>query len=282
MKGQESTNIVYKHFWCYDCHDYFKSSDFTEKDGNHYAPCPHCKKQTMAGHHALANIPKMCANATGPRTKEGKERSALNGYKTGIRAQKMGMLAPANYMKYTACLACEHAEQCKGKKIKYCPENMSRLLQVVQAYTEGDPKALQLLAAQNQAKTTMALDACFQYLFKEGATVTSEHKDFTEIKDNPVLKHIPKLMEVTGFTSDQQKMNPKEEGDTNSFESSLHLRVQNSGDFINQFQQTIETAFKNMVAANKNREADPVRQNMKKEESGDKAELELPETDPFK
>ncbi|WP_085440236.1 hypothetical protein [Magnetofaba australis] len=96
----------------------------------------------------------MCA--TGPRTPEGKRRSAenlegyptaeqrlrtrYNGLKTGLHARTISVL-PANPGMYPICNQCDvGAEACAQEE--HCMLLLARTWSTMQAYEKGDAKAL--------------------------------------------------------------------------------------------------------------------------------------------
>lgn len=267
------SDVVKKHFWCDVCKQYWCTSDFMRGDelndddqeksvdsrlnhptsqqvvlqgprhGNddaddpfdYYCKCPKCGVLTRAVPHYYANIPKM--RTCGPKTEEGKRRSALNGMKHGIYAQAHHLLAPANG-KYDICQECDLLEDCRDKKIKYCPFKQDLMLRTIAAYENGDLEHLKTMAGLNQGKMMIVLDNCFDEIMQTGVLLKSlkvsngrvvynkkadpDHPSESiddldnpifEYKANPLIDVVPKVMEVAGLSSNQQKMNPSKQED---------------------------------------------------------------------
>lgn len=242
----EKTNIDFKHFWCYDCHDYWKTDDYSIEDGVALSKCPLCRNKCHDVPHYFANLHKMHMNATGPRTPEGKNRSSVNGYKTGIKAQKTMILAPANHGKYSQCPDCEYSEQCKNKDLRYCPKILDPMIRFLAAYENGDIGLLKNFAGMSQGKAFLTLQNIFRELFDKGVLIESGNEKYKELKSNPVIKHIPELMSVLGFTSDQQQMNPKNVNNLGDDKQGGLEKIETVGEFMKEFLQKVNQAVDNV------------------------------------
>lgn len=272
----DQTNIQIKHFWCYECSHYWQTNDFKTIKDTVYSNCPLCNHPTKEVPQYFANLKKMAANATGPRTEAGKKRSSLNGFKTGLYSRQVHLLAPALHGKYKHCDNCEYKTECIGKDLKYCPINLEPMLRFLAAYSEGRVKDLKEFAGIAQGKTFMILQEAFNKVFDDGLVIDSEHPLYTEKKAHPLLKHIPELMLTLGFTSDQQEMNPKFEQETDPEDLT---KTVDPGDFVKKLVTDIATAVSNIKKLPTPSERGD-QAAVKTEEHPDK--MTLPESNPFK
>lgn len=275
---EEKTSIEFKHFFCRECSYYWQSNDYTSKDKAFYSKCPNCNKSVQNVPHCYANLPKMWDNATGPRTKEGKERSSMNNYKHGMFTKNLSLLAPTLHDKYVYCKGCEYYQDCKDKKLKYCPTNLEPMLKFLAAYKEGRVSELKEIAALSQGKVQLVLEQMLYKIFDEGVVVTSKHNNFEELKANPCLKYISDFMSILGFTSDQQKMNPKE-SDTDGKDPKGNLEgLEGAGNFILNLTAKFREQAEKIKALSSPESDDPLNTDKEIEEK----ELETgPEKNPF-
>lgn len=255
-------------FYCQECVEYWEC-DLTqsgaelvwdEESGHYWSKCSECGNvrhnvhRRMKGIVASAKIPNKKLNRgpdwydnmirgtagkhTGPKTPEGKARVSLNAYKHGGKSKNFHLLAPAKYGAFPVCESCPEdvAAKCKAKKISYCPMNMGPMLKFMSAWQNGDVKELRHHASVSQAQVYNQLQMLMQDLLKNGVVV----KDVKEwdggrqefIKSNPSLDHLPKLMNVLGFTADQQTMTPKSEKDSEAIEGFLASGKPTDSEFV--------------------------------------------------
>lgn len=227
----------FRHFFCYKCGQYFKSAEYVQLPdteiavGNFIAECPNCKIKVQDVPYYFGNLAKMSRNATGPTTPEGKERTKYNGYKHGKYCKEPMLLAPALHGKYPECKECEYKEDCSSGKKKFCPVLLAPMLRFLEAYKSGEIKEIKEFAGLMQGKTYLTLEMMFKSLFEKGVL----YKDkFGNIQRNPILSLIPEYLNSLGFSSDQQMMNPKAEGNKDGeFNGNLSLSVDGDSFLLN-------------------------------------------------
>ena len=311
MMNKEQTKRNAKHFWCYPCSHHFISEDFTEPEFtgedidpgspddeyNYYTRCPLCHEYARACHPRFANIPKMRANATGPRTEAGKRRVALNGVKHGIYAQPHHLLAPANG-KYDICPECEVHSDCKAGALSYCPYKTDLMVRVIAAYENGDQAALKTYAGMSQARLMLIMEKILGDIIRmgpmirqpkiaNGTVVELKKADGTketvyEYVEHPLIRNMPKVMAALGFTSDQQEMNAHASSDKESEELKGKLAEQTDPiNFLTQMKDLVATIQHGApMAAAATRANDPVHQ--ASEDDEDEGEVAMAtEENPF-
>ncbi len=307
--------VKQKHFWCYRCSHYYLSVDFSEPEHtgldidpgspddelNYYSRCPHCNEWVKAVPHYYANLKRMAANATGPKSDSGKRRVALNGFKHGIYTSEKHLLAPANG-KYDICPTCDYQVQCKHREFSYCPFKMDLFLKVITAYENKDLGAMKQYAGQSQAKLLVIYEGMLaEVLNKHGGVIrqpkisngqvvkikdqtTGREEIVYEIVEHPLLKHIPKISAALGFTSDQQEMNDHVSMDKDTdLEGAMGGKVEPSG-FVKEMTELIKTIQNGgaVKAAELARANDPVHKaTMEDDEDGDVAPAG-PDENPFR
>ena len=269
------------HFFCHACSIYWRHDDCTDAEGDSYfSICPACESRTENVPHQYANLKKMSCNATGPRSKEGKDRSSMNAFKTGLSSKRSGLLAPALHGKFAECKLCEHTEECKEKKLKWCPVNTSLLLKFMTAYENNDSTEIKRISGLMQGRVMVVLQQMFNSVFTEGAAIWEEHKDYTELKAHPLLKHIKNMMELAGSTAEQMKMTPKSQDDGNNIPGGLILNV-DVNDFAESLKQKILAGSQNLAKADEERAKDTVLSNLNEEDAQGEAEMQLPTKNVF-
>lgn len=279
------SDVIIKHFWCYECSKYWKTSDFMSGDEyDYYSKCPQCSSITKAVPYYYGNLPKM--RTTGPKTEAGKQRSSVNAIKHGMFASAHHLLAPANG-KYDICRECDSLSDCKYGKLKYCPFKQDMMLRFLAAYENGDMEYLKTMAGLTQGKLMLVLDNCFNEIMSEGVLIKSlkvsngrivYHKkpvddggevayedDYDnplfEFKSNPLIDVLPKIIETAGMSSNQQKMNPGKQEDVDE-DKLKGLRMDEGGlmtfmGMMNNFMTLMGGGSLAETAAN-SRDSDPV------------------------
>ena len=306
MDVKDNQAKVPKHFWCSGCRRYWHSADYVrpEETGidlpegeaddryNWYAVCPGCGEWIRANRHYYANLGKMHAAQTGPRTAEGKRRSALNGMKHGLNARPQHMLAPANG-KYDICRDCESADECKAGTLKYCPYKTDLLARFMAAYENGEVKDMKPFAGLTQGRLYMILEMMLAEVMEKGVLLKSplvsggtvvEYTDkdgnlqrIDQYSANPLIALLGKVMSDLGMTSDQQVMNPAKADGTDDMDGSLKVEKTDVHTFMNDLKDlmNIVTGGAAEVAASM-RNRDPVAQGIEEDTPEDG---EVPEPD---
>jgi len=153
------------------------------------------------------------------------------GWKHGLRAQVVTLLAPAIPGKFLECNGCEYFEQCKSEKWRYCPVNLEPILQFLKAFQEGKVTDLKDLAAFSQGHAFSVLRMMFNEIYQKGVLspkMIKEARDengnktkYIEWQSNPLLRRIPEFMQLLGFTAEQQMMTPKSEREDENMQGFL-------------------------------------------------------------
>ena len=176
------------HFHCKSCSHKFSSDDFqtTDDPATEWHPyeysciCPECGD--IAGQAAWEkNLLKAQANATGPKTKEGKMVSSQNakGHDTSntrFNALQHGAYAktavfyPARPGKYSSCEMCEYKDNVCSKESTppACLKKTELFMQYHIAFDTGDAKLLQVLNASTQAGVAAILNDMILSVAQEG------------------------------------------------------------------------------------------------------------------
>ncbi len=295
--------VIEKGFWCPSCKVYWKTNSFDTIDPldsddsnleNFEASCPNCKEKRIAAPHYYANLRKMSANATGPRTEKGKERVARNGIKHGLYSNPNHLLYPAKPGQYKECENCPQGHLCKNKEITYCVIKTELLLKFHYAYKTGDVNCLKEFAGMTQAKTMMALNEMYHSVqsmgviqmapkfSSNGEMLFDENGEVVKvISAHPLLAHIPTYINTLGFSADQQQMSPakqteKDELNNPGFAAAAGKAVMDAiMGFVNAGNSYTKTA-------EESRQADPVFKQLQNEEiSEDDIQMDIPKANPF-
>lgn len=295
----ESISTV-KCFWCPKCHLSWKTNEYDVLDQNSEdyddftAQCPQCKNTVTSKPYYFANLSKMSANATGPRTKEGREIVAHNPIKHGLYSAPDKLFYPRKPGKYKECDSCGHRELCENKEIKHCIVKTDILLKFVYAYKTGDANMLRELAGFTQARVAMALNDVLADLQNHGVMlVAPKVNGFGEVlKDeegntifdysaNPLLKHIPSLINTLGFSADQQEITPEKSREKDEVNNPGNLALKGT-EVLNHIMSFFFG--KNQVADNaeSKRNEDPVYQSLTgREVSEEEIVVDTPAVNPF-
>ena len=185
------------------------------------------------------------ANATGPKTPEGKAKVAKNleGHSTELtrfNALKHGASAqtavffPARPDKYPHCQSCDvDREYCAAQPA--CIRRTDLTMRYLAAVKSGDPRYLSELMATNQAMLQALFADMMQAVISDGArieqavydfdkeggfhlgryldSVTGKMETMTEIKAHPLLKPLFELLSKNNLSMADMNMTPKVQTD---------------------------------------------------------------------
>ena len=211
-----------KHFWCAKDKHYFLTDDYTGEDIA-LSKCEICGGIVEEVPHYYANLEKMHKSATGPVTQKGKDRSKMNSYKHGMRSRQLHLLAPAITDRYPECSECLYKTECK-EDFKYCPVIVQPMMQFIKAFEEGNVNDLKHFAGFTHARVFQILQIILKEIIEKGTLQPKvintkyiaggdddkpvEKETVLEWQRNPLISQIQKLMEILGWTADQQSMTP--------------------------------------------------------------------------
>lgn len=244
-------------FHCDDCAEHFAASparvDDAPEDAFHpwryFAPCPICRvecTQDRRERHLL----KMWANATGPRTDEGKAAVAANlaghptpeeSRRTRFNALKHGLNAktatywPARPGQYPHCRGCEYLDSICEKQTA-CLKRTELLLKHQIAFETGDPALLVDLRAQLHANVQALLDDMILAIAQDGVRLktpewyydkdgsfhwalgvdgeTGAKVQLMKIEQHPLLRVLSDMIHKLDLGLAQQGMTPKVQDDS--------------------------------------------------------------------
>jgi hypothetical protein len=202
------------------------------------AACPSCG-QTSEQDPRQRNMFKMWARATGPKTPEGKAKSAANleghptpeeAKRTRFNALKHGMNAevatyfPARPGQYDACEGCPYRDNlCLDQVAKSgpCLQRTELFFQTHLAYETGDPSMLKGILARLQANAIAMIDSMFLAVQRRGYELESpewyfdkdgefhlaeftnsqgERQIIRKVEANPLIKHLIDAMKNLNLT----------------------------------------------------------------------------------
>lgn len=211
-----------KFFYCGECKIGFETDEFLTLGDDVVADCPVCDKSSLECSHHVYNLTKAWSKATGPKTPEGKERVALNGWKNGKYCTVVRTMAPAKFAKMPWCPGCEFRDSCEAKEIKYCPKDMETLATFIAAFKDGNPGGLREQAGFANAQTWKIFMMMIHEILEKGVMVgkpvfdskgnalrDSDNKPIMEYEKNHLIKEIPSFVASMGFNADAQVMTPK-------------------------------------------------------------------------
>jgi len=197
----------------------------------------------------VMNAVKGFKKATGPKTEEGKkkvaknldghrgiytDRQTCNNWKTGRYAKANRILAPAIAGRFEECNDCELYNDCKEKKIKWCPVQIQPLLRFLQAHKEKDPSQLQELVGLSHARLYSIFQMGLKEVFERGAVVddvkilhSNKDKQVLQItkKSHPFIRTALDILETIGFTADQQNMTPAKQDEQDTLKGFLDMET---------------------------------------------------------
>lgn len=205
--------------------------------------CPACEAVARQDPQERRML-KMWASATGPRTAEGKARSAANldghptpeeAKRTRFNAMRHGLAAktatyfPAMPGRYSECQHCPYFVDCSPADVA-CRTKTELFMRHHVAFESGDPGLLNSLRANLQAAVTAIIDDIVRTIITDGTTLRSpawyydkeggfhlaeytddrgERKVIQEIKEHPLLKRLSDLLAKNNMSMGDLAMTPK-------------------------------------------------------------------------
>jgi hypothetical protein len=187
--GKLRDQLASVRFHCDDCDERFETEPARIEDApddahhpwRYFAPCPICRKESPQDRQHR-HLLKMWANATGPKTDEGKaavsanleghptqeesRRTRFNALKHGLHA-KTATYWPAKPGQYPHCRGCEYLDNICWKQVA-CLKRTELLLKHQIAFETGDPGLLVDLRAQLHANVQALLDDMILALAQDG------------------------------------------------------------------------------------------------------------------
>lgn len=253
--GKLRDKLAIVRFHCEECDERFEREPArivdAPEDAHHpwryFSPCPACRAeapQERQHRHLL----KMWANATGPRTEEGKaavtanleghptpeeaRRTRFNALKSGLHA-RTATYWPARPGAYSHCTGCEYRYTICDQQVA-CLKRTELLLKHQIAFETGDPSLLVDLRAQLHANVQALLDdmilAIAQdgvrlktpewYYDKDGSLHFVNYEDdagvqhqIMKIEQHPLLRTLGDMIAKLDLGLAQQGMTPKVQDD---------------------------------------------------------------------
>jgi len=206
-----------------------------------------CQKCSDECEQAPWQVGVFCANAnaTGPRTAEGKakvsknleghntELTRFNALKHGASAQT-AVFFPAKPDKYPHCQSCDvDRDYCRQQPA--CVRRTDLTMRYLAAVKSGDPRYLSELMATNQAMLQALFADMMQAVISDGARIeqavydfdkeggfhlgqyldeyTGEKVTMTEVKAHPLLKPLFELLSKNNLSMSDMGMTPKVQTD---------------------------------------------------------------------
>lgn len=206
MAKDRSKPLSEINFHCHHCAKAFKAEPGRVEDDaaqehhpyQYFTPCPSCERECEQAGWERALI-KAWANATGPRTEEGKAATAANleghptpeeAKRTRFNAMKHGLSArtatyfPAKPDGYDFCSACEiDRVWCKSQPA--CAKKTELFMLHHAAFEQRNPKHLTGIYADLQASVFAVLQQILQTIIADGVKV--ETVKWYEGKDGEIL-----------------------------------------------------------------------------------------------
>lgn len=246
------------------------AEDIRQNENNEYvADCPQCGAP-CAELWYMGNVRKAQGKQTGPRSQAGKDKVRANGYRTGSSYMSGAIpkvLPPAKPGKegepgkYAECDTCQDIETCKEEvaaahgtsRFVVCHRQSEVFARYRAAHLSGDPEALRMTAADNQAQTQLVLNQCFKAVFDNGvmleSTVVSGGLVTVDKKINPAINESTKILEKMGFTLTDWVLTPKSKESKAALEGYLAGRAVEKGQTVDQFMTETKKAIADFQGA---------------------------------
>lgn len=291
-------------FYCRQCKKKFQDRpDVIEEAPDEQHPwiylgkCPQCEELVEQAWWER-NLLKAWANATGPRTPEGKAAAAanleghptpeealltrFNGIKHGLYAQTATYF-PARPGKYPECDTCELRENvCEGERA--CLKKTELFMKFHIAFDSRDPGLLMQIQAGNQAAIQGLLNQCIMaiamsggpeihepqwYYDKDGKFHLAKYKDgdgdevqLYEKKAHPLLKFVIDLINKNNVTMSDLEMTPKAKEEQEALKGFIESQKPEGGESLEQISHQMKQgldSIKDMIKRSQEKSAtDPV------------------------
>jgi hypothetical protein len=291
MAKDRSKPLSEINFYCKPCFQSFKAEpgrveDAPEQEHHpyvYYAPCPKCGAECGQASWEKSLL-KAWANATGPRTEEGRAASAANldghptpeeALRTRFNGMKHGMTArtatyfPAKPDGYDFCSACD-VDRVWCQSQPACVKKTELFMMHHAAFEQRNPKHLMgiyadlqssLFAVIQQILQTIIVDGVKQetvkwYTNKDGEVLVAEYVDEEgrrrivkeSIIAHPLFKPLGELLSRVGLTLADMGMTAKvieaEDDEMGRLEADRQDR-----DSLNEFQRRQTAALENLAGA---------------------------------
>ncbi len=227
-----------------------------EEDGCYVADCPNgCGACDEVWY--MRNIRLAQGKQTGPTSDAGKNKVRMNGYRTGssyLAGAIPKALPPAKPGKYAECDGCHDRDECE-QEVKdsegtcrqvICHRQSEIFAKYRAAHLAGDPEALRLVAADNQARMQLVMNQCFKLVFDEGVMIEHDVIEYnrttgkrecigTEKKINPAINEAIKILEKAGFSLADWTLTPRSKEAKAALEGYLAGQAAAKGQSIDEF-----------------------------------------------
>jgi len=259
-------------FECGECDHRFEAEPGRIEDApedpwhpwRYFRNCPHCGVEATQSRQAR-HLLKMWASATGPKTPEGKARSAANleghptpeeAQRTRFNALKHGLTArvatywPARPGAYPQCESCELLFNGCSTGMA-CQKKTELFLRHHIAFATGDPKLLGELRADMHANLVAIINDLILSVIADGArlktpewyydkdgsfhlakyldTEDGQEKQIYKLETHPAIKLIGELVTRLGLDLNSQGMTPKVQDDNDVVRGFLEAKTEESG-----------------------------------------------------
>lgn len=222
----------------------------------YYADCPLCSDE-VPQERQHRHLLKMWANATGPRTEEGKaavtanldghptpeeaKRTRFNSLKHGLAA-KTATYWPARPGGYPHCQGCEYLESICARQVA-CLKRTELLLKHQIAFETGDPGLLVDLRAQLHANVQALIDDMILALAQDGVRLKTpewyydkdggfhwakgmdslgEEVQLYKIEQHPLLRTLGDMISKLNLGLSDMGMTPKVQDDNDTIRGHLN------------------------------------------------------------